>query len=48
MNNIKSETRGLSKINLNSRIAEVYKYVGLSILVAAFGAFMGIQNVSPF
>ena len=32
-------------INLNTRIAAVYKYVALSIMMAAFGSYMGINNL---
>lgn len=34
--------------NLNRRIAEVYKYLGLSMLVATLGALIGMQNTAVF
>jgi len=46
MNNVQTGARSVSKIDFNTRIGAVYKYVGLSVLMAAFGAFMGIQNVN--
>lgn len=32
----------------NKRIASVYQYLGLSVLMAAFGSYMGIQNLGIF
>jgi len=40
-----TQTRKLEQgaVNINTRIAAVYKYVALSILMAAFGSYMGMQ-----
>lgn len=44
MNNTQTQSSVIS--NINARVAEVYKYLALSVLMAAFGSFMGIQNLS--
>ena len=46
MNNTQVREQSSVGVNLNSRIAAVYKYVALSILMAAFGAYMGVENIS--
>jgi modulator of FtsH protease len=41
-----SRDRSISQIDFNSRIGSVYKYVGLSVLMAAFGSYMGMENIA--
>ena len=45
MQNIQTRRGTISQVNFNSRIGAVYKYIGLSILMAAFGSYMGMQNI---
>lgn len=46
MENVQAGGSSVSQEKLNSRIGAVYKYVGLSVLMASFGSYMGMQNIA--
>ena len=45
MNNTQIQDRGFAT-SINKRVASVYKYLALSVMMATFGAFMGIENLA--